>query len=133
MNVIEKFERFKTRLEDVNGKTTLAELRKSLNRIKHCKEQLARNQPVNLDADDLKLYRFMVNNDYSASTVYQWLLVYEAPAELRDMYLNRNISYREFMHLKSEKVNPGSINAQAFLNELNWTYECFYTDKGEAS
>ena len=127
MNVIKKFERFKKQLRAFMPDMDGLELKKCLNRIRQHK-----TRKVNLGVRELMLYRFLTMRDYNPNTMYAWLLLDECPAEIKEQYEKEEISLKEAVKLgKKEILDPDS--ARMIIDEINWSYECFFAEGGETN
>lgn len=126
MNTLKKYEKFKNQLKSFMPDLDKSELKKYLNRIKHFKNS---KRKVNLNVQELKLFRFLVMNNYKPETVYGWMLLAECPSELREEYEQGTISYKEALNQnKTNSLDPCS--SKMLIDEINWSYECFFAEGG---
>ena len=129
MNVLNKLEKFKKQLKAFMPDMDETELKKCLNRIRHYSEK-ARN--VTLTVREITLYRFIVMKGNKPNTMYAWLLLDECSAEIKERYEKEEISLKEAVRLgKKDYVDSDSANM--IIEEINWSYECFFSDGGETN
>ena len=127
MNVIKKLERFKNQLMAFMPDMDEKELKKCLNRIRHYSEK-SRN--VNLGIREISLYRFIVMKGQKPNTMYGWILLSECPDEIKKQYEKGEISFKKAISMaKKDILDPES--AKMIIDEINWSYECFFADGGE--
>ena len=126
MNTLKKYEKFKTQLNSFMPDVDKSDLKKCLNKIKHFKNS---KRKISLNVQELKLFRFLVMNNYKVETVYGWMLLAECPSKLREEYEQGNISYKEALNQnKADSLDPCS--SQMLIDEINWSYECFFAEGG---
>lgn len=126
MNALEKYQRFKNQLNSFMPNLDENDLKKCLNKIKHFKNA---KRKINLNEQELKLFRFLIMRNFKPETVYGWMLLAKCPSELQEEYKQGRIPYKEALKMNTKNiVNPGS--AKMLIDEINWSYECFFADGG---
>lgn len=124
MDVVEKFNVFKSKLDSFMPDLENSKLKYMLNRIMHFKDK-RRNLGIN--DTELKLFRFLIINNYKPETLYGWMLFLECPEEAKKEYFSGRMSYKDVLK-RRKRIIP---NNDFFIEELNWCYDCFYIDGGE--
>ena len=76
----------------------------------------------------MKLLRFLVMNNYKPETIYSWMLLADCPDELREEYRQGNLSYKNILRQRRGEAHVGS--QKMLIDEINWSYECFFADEG---
>lgn len=125
MNVLKKLEKFKKQLLAFMPDMDEKELKRSLIKIRN-----HNIRKTKLGVQEVMLYRFLTVHSHNPNTLYSWILLSECPEEIKEQYEKGEISLKEA--IKRSKVEVADNEAlQMVLEEVNWSYECFFSDGGE--